>query len=120
MTNDITLAQTLDGATLDSFLLYLEDMPNTAKTYKSCIKRFKLWLKDQPDAQRPTTNTIRRYKEDLTKRGYKPNTVHLYMVAIKQWFKWLESIGKPSTSSRARSTVRALKVTLRRLRSKRY
>jgi site-specific recombinase XerD len=94
MTNDITLAQTLDGATLDSFLLYLEDMPNTAKTYKSCIKRFKLWLKDQPDAQQPTTNTIRRYKEDLTKRGYKPNTVHLYMVAIKQWFKWLESIGK--------------------------
>lgn len=94
MTNDITLAQTLDGATLDSFLLYLEDMPNTAKTYKSCIKRFKLWLKDQPDAQQPTTNTVRRYKEDLTNQGYKPNTVHLYMVAIKQWFKWLESIGK--------------------------
>ncbi|MFS8962274.1 phage integrase N-terminal SAM-like domain-containing protein [Lactobacillus delbrueckii] len=94
MTNDITLAQTLDGATLDSFLLYLEDMPNTAKTYKSCINRFKLWLKDQPDAQQPTTNTVRRYKEDLIKRGYKPNTVHLYMVAIKQWFKWLESIGK--------------------------
>lgn len=94
MTNDITLAQTLDGASLDNFLLYLEDMPNTAKTYKSCIKRFMLWLKDQPDAQHPTTDTIRRYKEDLTKQGYKPNSVHLYMVAIKQFFKWLESIGK--------------------------
>lgn len=63
MTNDITLAQTLDGATLDSFLLYLEDMPNTAKTYKSCIKRFKLWLKDQPtpkNRQRTLLDAIKR------------------------------------------------------------
>lgn len=94
MNGALTLAQSLDGATLESFLLYLEDMPNTAKTYKSCLKRFMLWLKDQPDAQHPTPNTIRRYKEDLTNQGYKPNTIHLYMVAIKQWFKWLESIQK--------------------------
>lgn len=94
MTSDIITAQALDGATLDSFMLYLEDMQATQRTYKACIKHFYLWLNQQPDSAQPTPDTIRRYKADLQAQGYKPNTVHLYMVAVKQFFKWLASIGK--------------------------
>lgn len=87
---EVAIAGRLDHASFERFMRYQGGMTNTASTYKSCLKQFGKWLVNQPDSLQPTLETIERYRDDLEARGLKQNTVHLYIIAVKQFFSWLE------------------------------
>lgn len=80
----------LNDRILTAWLIDLNKSDNTTKTYKRCLKSFAQWLALNNVGQ-VTEMTIKLYMRWLEEQGRKPSTIHLYVVVVKRWFKWLES-----------------------------
>lgn len=73
------------------WLSFLDASEKTKETYTRNIRPFMRYLLDN-GIKAPTREDILGYKESL--RGvYKPTTIQAYMMAVKQFFKWLSVEG---------------------------
>jgi len=59
--------------------------------YTSATKQFLVWLKEN-NIEKIGNDEILKYKEHLSEESSKkPTTVKLYIVAVRQFFKWMEA-----------------------------
>ena len=75
----------IDTNEVEDFFSYIDVSKQTEITYRESLKNFMNFLGDN---KRPTRQDILRYKEYLMSM-YKPTTVNVRLIAIKQFFKWL-------------------------------
>lgn len=73
---------------INKFLNYIDVSDNTLETYKRCLKQFWIYIQEN-NILNPTRDDILSWKEYLMENN-KPNTVNLYLVSVKNFFKWLE------------------------------
>lgn len=73
---------------INKFLNYIDVSDNTLETYKRCLKQFWIYIQEN-NISNPTREDILNWKEYLMDNN-KPNTVNLYLVSVKNFFKWLE------------------------------
>lgn len=73
------------------FLNYLDVRPKTVETYKKAIRQFLVYLQEN-DIRYPERDDVIRFRDRL-KENHKPSTVQLYIIAVKQFFKWLAQEG---------------------------
>lgn len=73
---------------INKFLNYIDVSDNTLETYKRCLKQFWIYILEN-NIKNPTRDNILEWKEYLTNNN-KPNTVNLYLVSVKNFYKWLE------------------------------
>src|SRR4030042_780578 len=72
---------------VDQFLV-AQDIKETSKqTYRKGLTQFLLWLKER-GITNPDRNTILRYKAELQSRGLSPFSIAVYIVAVRQFFRW--------------------------------
>lgn len=70
------------------FLAYIDVSDNTMKTYNVGLIQFTQYLKDN-DIKEPTREDIINFRDSL-KETHKPNTVNAYLIAIRNFYSWLE------------------------------
>lgn len=75
----------------DRYLEYIDVSENTIKTYNIGLLQFFNYLQDK-DIKNPTREDIINFREYL-KTVHKPTTVNSYMIAIRNFFSWLEYEG---------------------------
>lgn len=73
------------------FLSYLDVSDNTVKTYNVGLVQFNEYLK-QNNIKEPTRDDIIKFREQL-KKQHKPNTINAYLIAIRNFYSWLEYEG---------------------------
>lgn len=73
---------------IERFLNFIDVSDNTIATYKRCLKQFYVYVRENGIAI-PTRDDVLNYKEHLMENN-KPNTVNLYIVSLKNFYKWLE------------------------------
>lgn len=73
---------------IERFINYIDVSENTLLTYKRSLKQFWLYMVDH-NIKNPTREDIIAWKEYLTQNN-KPNTTNLYLVSVKNFYKWLE------------------------------
>ena len=83
-TNDI-------NALFIRFINYIDVKPKSAETYTKAIKQFNTYIQENNISQ-PTREDIINFRDSL-KETHKPNTIQLYLTAVKLFFKWLEQEG---------------------------
>lgn len=91
---DINQAITPAAFTADlcnKWIEYLDVKPKTLETYTRSIKQFMLFLQDN-DITAPQRSDIIAFR-DRVNATHKPATVNLYLISVKQFFKWLEIEG---------------------------
>lgn len=76
---------------IEKYLNYIDVSKNSEKTYHNALKQFVRYIYLN-DIKTPTREDIIQYKEELKKYN-KATTVNLYLVAIKNFYKWLEYEG---------------------------
>lgn len=76
---------------IKNFLGYLDVSDNTVKTYNVGLLQFNEYLK-QNGIKNPTREDIIRFREIL-KETHKPNTINAYLIAIRNFYSWLEYEG---------------------------
>ena len=69
-----------------SFFDFLDAAPTTERNYTKALKRFFSWLTDK-GIRNPDEGSIRAYKKDLI-QTVKPGSVHLYLTALRLFFRW--------------------------------
>ena len=80
------------------WVAYLDAAPKTIETYARAIRQFICFLSEQ-DIVQPTRTDVLAYRHYLS-QGKKPATVQLYLMAVKQFFKWTAQEGLyPNISS---------------------
>ena len=96
---------------MNRFLQYIDVAENTTQTYAVGLKSFALYLKEH-NIKNPTREDIIAYREYL-KENHKPNTVNLYLAAVRNFYSWLEyeEITKDITKK-----VKGIKMAQRHLR----
>lgn len=96
---------------INKFLNYIDVSDNTLETYKRCLKQFWIYIQEN-NILNPTREDILNWKEYLMDNN-KPNTVNLYLVSVKNFFKWLEyeEITKDITKN-----VKSIKVEKRHIK----
>lgn len=82
---------------LDDFISNLDAKPKTKETYVKGVKVFINWC-DENDITEVTHATLIRYKEDLSETK-KPNTLSMYVTALKKLYKYLETKGIKNIAS---------------------
>lgn len=75
----------------EKFLQYIDVSSKTIDTYKVALKQFNYYLIEN-DITLPTREDIINYRESL-KKDHKPTTINGYMIAIRNFFKYLEYQG---------------------------
>lgn len=75
----------------EKFLDYIDVSDKTVDTYKIAIEQFYIYLKDN-NITRPERNDIINYREYL-KEEHKPTTVNSYLIAVRNFFKFLSYEG---------------------------
>lgn len=73
------------------FINYIDVKPKSAETYTKAIKQFNTYIQENNISQ-PTREDIINFRDSL-KGTHKPNTIQLYLTAVKLFFKWLEQEG---------------------------
>lgn len=76
---------------IKKFLGYLDVSDNTVKTYNVGLLQFNEYLK-QNGIKNPTREDIILFREIL-KETHKPNTINAYLIAIRNFYSWLEYEG---------------------------
>lgn len=92
-TTNNTLTNT--GITLEMFdrwRAFIDGSPRTVDTYTKAVRRFYHYMQEN-HISRPAREDIISYREYLL-TDHKPTTVQLYLVGVKQFFKWLASMGE--------------------------
>lgn len=74
---------------LSKWLLYLEIKESSEYTYKMALKQFLEYLFNYHITS-PTKTDILNYKKYLEKKEFKPKTISLYLIVVRQFFKFLE------------------------------
>ena len=75
----------------NDFISFLDVSAGSVRTYSNAIKQMFSFFQDN-GIERPTYDDIRTYR-DYLKQTRKPTTVQLYVVAIRQFFKWTAQRG---------------------------
>jgi integrase/recombinase XerD len=76
---------------IDNFIS-AQDVKETSKeTYKRTLKQFFLWI-SQAEHANPNRETILRYKDHLLKRDLSSLSLSNYMVVVRKFFDWAESM----------------------------
>lgn len=73
------------------FLDYIDVSDKTVETYKIALKQFAMYLYDN-NIKQPTREDFINYRESL-KSTHKPTTINGYMIAVRNFFKYLEYQG---------------------------
>ncbi|MBR5303472.1 MAG: tyrosine-type recombinase/integrase [Candidatus Gastranaerophilales bacterium] len=73
---------------MKKFLNYIDVSDNTMKTYNVGLVQFCYYLKDN-NIKEPTREDIINFREYL-RETHKPNTVNAYLIAIRNFYSWLE------------------------------
>ena len=73
------------------FVNYIDVKPKSVETYAKAIRQFSGYMQANNISQ-PTRQDIINFRESL-KASHKPNTIQLYLTAVKLFFKWLEQEG---------------------------
>jgi len=69
-----------------------QDVKQASKdTYRRALTQFMSWIAENGILS-PSREDILRYKEELTARGLKAYSVSAYLVAVRKFFEWAESI----------------------------
>lgn len=89
--NMVVSNQELNEYLLEDFTSFIDASKNTVLTYKRGVKQLMVYLFDN-NIKQPTREDIIAFREQL-KTTHKATTVQNYMVAIKLFFKWTNSIG---------------------------
>lgn len=73
---------------IERYLEYIDVCDNTVRTYNVGLIQFMQYLKDN-NIKTPTRDDIINFREYL-KVEHKPNTVNAYLIAVRNFFSWLE------------------------------
>lgn len=76
---------------IQRFLNYIDVSENTTKAYNVGLIQFNEYLKAN-GIKEPTRETIIEFREYLLET-HKPKTVNLYLIAVKNFYSWLEYEG---------------------------
>ncbi len=88
---DQPAARSLDMEKLiDSFLADQDVRPISKEVYRKGMERFLSWLRSN-GIQQPDRRAILRFKTFLVELRLSANTINSYLVAVKQFFAYLES-----------------------------
>ena len=80
------------GEYINRFLDYIDVSDNTIKTYNVGLLQFIDYLKNN-SVQEPTREDIISFREYLKEEQLKPNTINAYLIAIRNFYGWLEYEG---------------------------
>jgi integrase/recombinase XerD len=96
-------------ALVDQFVASLDVSKASRGTYKNSLHQFFAWFVDQKIAS-PTRETILHYKESLDTKGLRPFTRSSYLVAVRKFFEWTESLKiYPNIAKGIKGAKKALK-----------
>jgi integrase/recombinase XerC len=73
---------------MQQYLNYIDVSDNTTKSYNVGLLQFKDYL-ERNNIKEPTREDIIGFREYL-KETHKPNTVNAYLIAVKNFYSWLE------------------------------
>lgn len=89
MTSEIVISENLSLVEQDKYFFdYIDVSKKTKETYKMNLKPFMVYMSENNITQ-PTRKDIIEYREKL-RLTLKPTTVNSYMIALRQFFSWLE------------------------------
>lgn len=78
-------------ALLEQFIA-AQDITQTSRiSYRNALKQFFIWFA-QTTHVNPTRETILAYKESLDLKGLRPFTRSAYLVVVRKFFEWTETI----------------------------
>ena len=80
------------GEYIKKFLDYIDVSDNTIKAYNVGLLQFIDYLKSN-NIQEPTREDIIAFREYLKEEQLKPNTINAYLIAIRNFYNWLEYEG---------------------------
>lgn len=78
---------TMEGL-MQRYFNYIDVCDNTIKTYNVGLIQFNEYLKNN-NIKTPTREDIINFREYL-KENHKPNTVNAYLIAVRNFYSWLE------------------------------
>ena len=73
---------------LKAWINFCDVKPATQKTYNKAIENFAAYLGDN-NITRPTCEDVIAYREHLLSNGYKVSSARLYLVVVKNFFRFL-------------------------------
>ena len=76
---------------IERYLDYIDVSDNTIKTYNVGLLQFMEYLKNN-NIQDPTREDVIAFREYL-KEEHQPNTINAYLIAIRNFYNWLEYEG---------------------------
>lgn len=94
------------------FLGYLDVSDNTVKTYNVGLIQFNEYLKKN-NIKEPTREDIINFREQL-KETHKPNTINAYLIAIRNFYSWLEYEGITKDISKKIKGIKLERIHLKR------
>lgn len=77
---------------IKKYLDYIDVSDNTIKTYNVGLLQFMEYLKSN-NIQDPTREDVLAFREYLKEEQLKPNTINAYLIAIRNFYNWLEYEG---------------------------
>lgn len=101
---------------MQKYLDYIDVSDNTTKTYNVGLIQFSEYIK-RNNIKEPTREDIIEFREYL-KVDHKPNTVNSYMIAIRNFYSWLEYEGITKDIARKIKGVKLERIHLKRGLSK--
>lgn len=96
---------------IQRFLNYIDVSENTTKAYNVGLIQFNEYLKAN-GIKEPTRETIIEFREYLLET-HKPKTVNLYLIAVKNFYSWLEYEGITKDISK---NIKGIKLEQRHLK----
>lgn len=91
ITNTTELINPINDDMFNSFMQYIDVKDKSLETYTRSLKQFFNYITVNGITE-PTRQDIVQYRETL-KADRQPATVQLYMIAVKQFFKWTDKAG---------------------------
>lgn len=91
ITNTTELINPINDDMFHSFMQYIDVKDKSLETYTRSLKQFFNYITVKGITE-PTRQDIVQYRETL-KEDKQPATVQLYMIAVKQFFKWTDKAG---------------------------
>jgi integrase/recombinase XerD len=76
---------------IEQFIAHQDVTPKSKVAYRNALKQFFTWF-DQCKISNPTRETILAYKEYMDAKGLRPFTRSAYLVAVRKFFEWTETV----------------------------
>lgn len=77
---------------IERYLDYIDVSDNTIKTYNVGLLQFIEYLKNN-NIQEPIREDVIAFREYLKEEQLKPNTINAYLIAVRNFYNWLEYEG---------------------------